>query len=54
MAWTGQEGPETRERFDATDLRGFTSAVLQSYGVPSADAELGADVLIDADLVGIE
>ena len=54
MAWTGREAPETRHRFDASDLRGFTSAVLQSYGVPGDDAEIGADVLIDADLVGIE
>ena len=54
MAWTGLEGPETRQRFDASDLRGFTDAILQSYGVPDEDAAIGADVLIDADLVGIE
>ena len=54
MAWTGQEGAETRPRYDAADLRAFTDAVLQSYGVPAADAALGAEVLIDADLVGIE
>ena len=54
MAWTGFDGPETRQRFDADDLRGFTTAVLQSYGVPADDANIGADVLIDADLVGIE
>ena len=54
MAWTGFSEPETRRRFDAVDLRGFTAAVLESYGVPSDDAAIGADVLIDADLVGIE
>ena len=54
MAWIGQKGPETRPRFDANELRGFTASVLQSYGVPSDDAETGAEVLIDADLVGIE
>ncbi len=54
MAWTGLAEPETRPRFDASELRSFTSTVLRSYGVPSDDAEVGADVLIDADLVGIE
>ena len=54
MAWTGFAEPETRQRFNPQDLRGFTVAVLESYGVPVADAEIGADVLIDADLVGIE
>ena len=54
MAWTGLAEPETRQRFDASDLRGFTAAVLRSYGVPGEDAQIGADVLIDADLVGIE
>ena len=54
MAWTGREGPETRTRFDATELRGFTSAVLQSYGMPSDEADIGAKVMIDADLVGID
>ncbi|MYB22020.1 MAG: Ldh family oxidoreductase [Chloroflexi bacterium] len=54
MAWTGREAPENRRRFDAEQLRGFTSAILRSYGVPQQDAEVGADVLIDADLVGID
>lgn len=54
MAWTGQGEPETRRRFDASGLREFTAGVLCSYGVPSEDADIGADVLIDADLVGIE
>lgn len=44
----------TRPRYRATDLRTFTAAVFAHYGVPAADAELGAEVLIDADLAGIE
>ncbi len=54
MAWTGQAAPDTRQRYDASDLCSFTASVLQSYGVPAADAAIGADILIDADLVGIE
>ncbi len=54
MAWTGREPPETRRRFDAAQLREFTAAILQSYGMPGDDARIGAEVLIDADLVGID
>ena len=45
---------ETRPRYDAEQLKTFTSQTFQAYGVPGAEAELGAEVLIDADLAGIE
>ncbi len=45
---------DTRPRYDAARLRGFTAAVFQHYGVPAADAAIGAEVLVDADLAGIE
>ena len=54
MAWTGQSGPELRRRYSGQALRDFTASVLASYGVPPDDAAIGAEVLIDADLVGIE
>lgn len=54
MAWTGREGPDTRERFRDEELRGFTAAVLEHYGMPAEDAAIGAEVLIDADLCGID
>jgi L-2-hydroxycarboxylate dehydrogenase (NAD+) len=47
-------GPDTRPRYAAGDLRAFTQAVFEHYGVPRDDAEIGAEVLIDADLAGIE
>jgi L-2-hydroxycarboxylate dehydrogenase (NAD+) len=43
-----------RRRYDADALRRFMSAVLESYGMPGADAGIGAQVLNDADLSGIE
>ncbi len=54
MAWTGREAPDTRDRYEAEDLRSFTRAVLEHYGVPPGDAVIGAEVLVDADLVGID
>lgn len=47
-------GPDTRPRFSATGLRAFTQAVFEHYGVPATDAATGAEVLVDADLMGIE
>jgi len=41
-----QTGPDTRPRYAAESLRAFTRAVLEHYGVPAADAALGAEVLI--------
>lgn len=43
-----------RPRYDAGALREYTAAVLRHYGVPADDAALGAEVLIDADISGIE
>lgn len=45
---------DTRPRYRAEDLRRFTTAVFAHYGVPATDAADGAEVLIDADLAGIE
>ena len=45
---------ETRERFEAEALRDHTAATLDHFGMPAADAALAAEVLIDADLKGIE
>ena len=46
--------PDARSRFAAADLTSLTVAVLRSYGVPPDDAALAAEVLVDADLSGIE
>ena len=45
---------DTRPRYAADDLRELTRAIFASFGIPQADAELGATVLVDADLAGIE
>ena len=45
---------DTRPRYDAERLRAFTAAVFEHYGVPAADAATGAEVLVDADLAGID
>ena len=41
-------------RVPAENLREFTSAVLQTFGVPAGDADTAAEVLILADLRGID
>ncbi|MCA9844699.1 MAG: Ldh family oxidoreductase [Dehalococcoidia bacterium] len=43
-----------RPRFRAADLHAFIAGVLGSHGVPAEDARQAADVLIYADLAGIE
>jgi LDH2 family malate/lactate/ureidoglycolate dehydrogenase len=45
---------KTRPRYNAEALRSFTAKTFEAYGVPADDAALGAEVLIDADLAGIE
>ena len=45
---------DVRPRFEAKALRDFTAKTFEAYGVPSSDAALGAEVLVDADLAGIE
>ena len=35
-------------------MRDFVAAVLVHFGLPSADAAIGADVLVDADLCGVD
>jgi LDH2 family malate/lactate/ureidoglycolate dehydrogenase len=54
MAIGPAAGPDTRSRYRDADLREFTRAVFLHYGVPPDDAAVGAEVLIDADLAGIE
>ena len=39
-------------RVDHNRLRETTKALFVSHGVPSGDAEIGADVLVRADLRG--
>jgi LDH2 family malate/lactate/ureidoglycolate dehydrogenase len=41
-------------RVSAEALREFTAAVLGTYGVPAQDARLAAEVLVHADLMGID
>src|ERR1051325_10094089 len=45
---------DTRLRFHHKDLVEFTSQVFERLGMEAADAREGAEVLIDADLAGIE
>jgi LDH2 family malate/lactate/ureidoglycolate dehydrogenase len=45
---------DTRPRYRAEDLRRFTTAVFEHFGVAPDDAAMGAEVLVDADLAGIE
>lgn len=45
---------DVRDRFDHRELVRFTTAVFEGLGMPAADARRGADVLLDADLAGIE
>jgi len=45
---------ETRPRFDAEQLRRFAAAAFVHFGVTEDDAAIGAEVLVDADLQGIE
>ena len=45
---------DSRERFEAGALRDHTAATFAHFGMPAADAALAAEVLVDADLKGIE
>lgn len=45
---------ETRPRYDAGALREFTAAVFEHFGLTAEDAGVAAEVLVDADLQGIE
>jgi LDH2 family malate/lactate/ureidoglycolate dehydrogenase len=40
--------------FSAADLRQFTVAVFEHFGIPAADAAVAADVLLKSDLRGID
>ncbi|MCA9822063.1 MAG: Ldh family oxidoreductase [Dehalococcoidia bacterium] len=46
--------PETRPRYAASDLREFTAATFRHFGLGTDDAAVAAEVLVDADLQGIE
>ena len=41
-------------RYTAEELIAFTTRVLTACGMPEADARLGAEVLVEADLMGID
>lgn len=43
-----------QKRFAAEDLRAFVAALLHYFKVPQKDARIAAEVLIDADLKGID
>jgi L-2-hydroxycarboxylate dehydrogenase (NAD+) len=45
---------DPRPRYDASALRQFIEAVLEHYGLSSADAQLGARAISDADLSGVD
>lgn len=45
---------DSRSRFTHAELVAFTAGVLQKLGMPAEDALTGAEVLLDADLSGIE
>ncbi len=53
MSGEGQAS-ENRIRVDADGLRVFATEVLAKLGVPSEDAAMAADVLVYADLRGVE
>jgi L-2-hydroxycarboxylate dehydrogenase (NAD+) len=44
----------THRRYRAEELVDFTSRVLQACGMAEGEARIGAEVLIDADLMGID
>jgi LDH2 family malate/lactate/ureidoglycolate dehydrogenase len=46
--------PEEYVRVDYESLKNFVAAVLSSYNVPEKDSWIVADVLVTADLMGIE
>ena len=51
---TPVETAHTHRRYSADDLVEFTARVLRACGMPEADAAIGAEVLVDADLMGID
>jgi LDH2 family malate/lactate/ureidoglycolate dehydrogenase len=48
------EASPAHQRYAASELFEFTARVLTACGMPDEDARIGADVLIDADLMGID
>lgn len=54
MTATEELAADTRARYGAEALRNFTANIFEHYGVPVEDAKRGAEVLVDADLAGIE
>src|SRR5215211_2086258 len=48
------EAQATHQRYAAAELIDFTTRVLVANGMPEADARRGAEVLVDADLMGID
>ena len=48
------EAHPAHQRYAASELIAFTTRVLVACGMPEEDARLGAEVLVDADLMGID
>ncbi|MEM2704024.1 MAG: Ldh family oxidoreductase, partial [Candidatus Bathyarchaeia archaeon] len=46
--------PHEYVRVDHESLKNFVVAILNSYNVPEEDSQIVADVLVTADLMGIE
>ncbi len=46
--------PIEKKRFSAQALTKFTEAILTKFGMPPEDARIAAEILIDADLKGID
>lgn len=51
---TSSEAHPAHKRYAASELVEFTTRVLIACGMPEPDARLGAEVLVDADLMGID
>lgn len=48
------EAHPAHQRYAAAELVDFTTRVLTACGMPESDARYGAEVLVDADLMGID
>ncbi len=48
------DGADGRPRYDAEGLRAWLTALLVDTGLPASDALVSAEVIVDADLSGVE
>jgi LDH2 family malate/lactate/ureidoglycolate dehydrogenase len=51
---TEAASPDLRQRFPAARLRAFTREALAACGLPSDDAAVVADAIVEADLTGVD